>query len=267
MKKYIAIFIVLLNMSACQQSGQKPLTVVHLCDPQLGFGGFAADSARFEQAIRQVNELSPDMVVIAGDMVHDINDGHAVATVRRQIDRLKPPVILTPGNHDIPEPVTPERLERYRRLFGDDFKAVECKGRMIVSANSQLWRDAPAEETERNDRQLSEALQKAKKNGMPVILVTHIPPFVTDIDEKDDYNNISVTERNKLLEQLEQNGAVIWLSGHLHRTVNRRYGKITVLNGETTSVNFDKRPYGFRLLRIYPDGLHDWIFIPLNNMQ
>jgi 3',5'-cyclic AMP phosphodiesterase CpdA len=167
MKKYLTIFIILLNISACQQSGQKPLTVVHLCDPQLGFGGFAADSARFEQAVKQVNELSPDMVVIAGDMVHDINDEHAIATVRQQIDRLKPPVILTPGNHDIPEPVTPERLEYYRRLFGDDFKAVECKQRLIVSANSQLWRNAPAEETERNDRQLSEALQKAKKTVCP----------------------------------------------------------------------------------------------------
>jgi Icc-related predicted phosphoesterase len=98
---------------------------------------------------------------------------------------------------------------------------------------------------------------------MPVILVTHIPPFVTDIAEKDDYHNISGAKRNKLLEQLEQNDAVIWLSGHLHKTMNRKYEKITILNGETTSVNFDKRPYGFRLLRIYPDGMHDWIFIPL----
>ncbi|MDR1454117.1 MAG: metallophosphoesterase [Tannerella sp.] len=189
------IFIVLLTAVACQPSGQKTLIVAHLCDPQLGFSDFSADSARFGQEIRQVNELSPDAVIIAGDLIHDTGDDRAAATVRKQIAKLKPPVVLTPGNHDIPDPVTPEGLARYRRLFGNDFHTLECKGRLIVSANSQLWREAPAEEAGRNDRLLREALQKAKKNGMPVILLTHIPPFVESVDEKDEYFNIPQAKR------------------------------------------------------------------------
>jgi metallophosphoesterase superfamily enzyme len=73
MKKCITVSFILLNiMFACGQSGQKTLTVAHLCDPQLGFGGFVADSTRFERTIERVNELSPDIVVIAGDMVNSI---------------------------------------------------------------------------------------------------------------------------------------------------------------------------------------------------
>ncbi|MDR0384840.1 MAG: hypothetical protein LBH60_02035 [Prevotellaceae bacterium] len=37
----------------------------------------------------------------------------------------------------------------------------------------------------------------------------------------------------------------------------------TILNGETTSVNFDKRSYGFRLLTVHPDNQFEWIFVPL----
>jgi Icc-related predicted phosphoesterase len=255
-------------MFACGQSGQKTLTVAHLCDPQLGFGGFVADSARFERTIELINELLPDIVVIAGDMVNSIGDEHETATVRKQIAKLKPAVVLTPGNHDLPDPVTPESLERYRRLFGNDFNTLECKGRLIVSANSQMWREgASADEVECNDRLLNEALQKAKKNGMPAILITHVPPFVADVDEKDEYFNIPGVKRKKLLEQAEQNGVIIWLSGHVHKTLNRTHGKIAILNGETTSVNFDKRPYGFRLLTVYPDSRFDWIFIPLDDSQ
>jgi hypothetical protein len=34
-------------MLACRQSKQETLIALRLCDPQLGFGGFAADSERF----------------------------------------------------------------------------------------------------------------------------------------------------------------------------------------------------------------------------
>jgi predicted phosphodiesterase len=63
---------------------------------------------------------------------------------------------------------------------------------------------------------------------------------------------------------LERNGVFIWLSGHLHKTVNRNCGKIAILNGETTSVNFDRHPYGFRLLTVHPDNSFDWTFVPLD---
>ena len=38
---------------------------------------------------------------------------------------------------------------------------------------------------------------------------------------------------------------------------------MTILNPETSSRNFDKRPFGFRLLTIRPDATYDWKFIPV----
>jgi hypothetical protein len=92
MKIFIMLTLGCLNFSCREQSDV--LKVAHLCDPQLGFGkdGFSADSARLEQAIRQVNALSPDVVVIAGDLVNDISDEQAVRTITELIAKIRPPV-------------------------------------------------------------------------------------------------------------------------------------------------------------------------------
>jgi Icc-related predicted phosphoesterase len=252
-----------LSWASADELPPKKLVAAHLCDPQLGFGGFNADLARLKQAVQQVNEIAPDVTVIAGDMVHEITKEEQITAIREQIAMLKSPVLLTAGNHDLPDPVTTEGLERYRRVFGDDFKTLECQGRLLISANSQLWRKVPAEETEQHDKRLNEALRKAKDANMPAILITHIPPFVANASEKDNYYNIPQVKRKALLEQAEEHGVMLWLCGHLHKTLNRKHGKITILNGETTSVIFDKRPYGFRLLTVHPDNQWDWTFILL----
>jgi 3',5'-cyclic AMP phosphodiesterase CpdA len=238
------------------------MTLAQLCDPQLGFGedGFDADVARLEQAIRQINELTPDAVLIAGDMVNDISDTDAVKTVLEKIAQIQSPVLLTAGNHDLPDPVTAEGLKRYRSFFGEDFRVLECKGRCIISANSQLWREAPLEESARHDQRLHDALQKAKKKGQPVLLMTHVPPFVTSANEADEYFNLPETKRNELLRLCEDHHVIIWLAGHTHKTAQRRYKDIAILNGETTSRNFDKHPFGFRLLTVYPDNHFEWEF-------
>jgi 3',5'-cyclic AMP phosphodiesterase CpdA len=257
----LAIAIALLP-AGCSQHLPAKMTLVQLCDPQLGFGedGFDADVLRLEKAIRQVNELAPDVVVVAGDMVNDVGDAQAIATVLEKLAQIKAPVLLTPGNHDIPDPVTAEGLQRYRTSFGKDFNTLEYKGRQIISANSQLWREAPPEESARNNQQLRNALQKAKKKGQPVILLTHVPPFVTSIDEPDQYFNLPKSKRDELLRLCEDNGVIIWLAGHTHNTSQRSHNSIAILNGETTSRNFDKHPAGFRLLTLFPDNHFEWEF-------
>ncbi|MDR3268518.1 MAG: metallophosphoesterase [Tannerella sp.] len=265
MKTTCFIFAVLLLSTACEN--RTTLTVAHLCDPQLGFGadGFAADSARFEQEIRQVNELAPDLVVIAGDMVNDIREEHAVSTIVKLMAKIRPPVILTPGNHDLPDPVTAEGLARYRAVFGNDFSYIQCKGRAIISANSQLWREAPEEEKEAHRQKLHRTLQQAKKKKLPVILLTHVPPFVVSADEKEEYFNLPLDVRKELLDLAAECGVVVWLSGHTHTTLQRTHAPFAILNGETTSVNFDNHPAGFRLLTVYPDRHFDWVFNALQD--
>jgi 3',5'-cyclic AMP phosphodiesterase CpdA len=251
-----------MKASEFSDRSREKITLAQLCDPQLGFGkdGFDADAARLKQEIERVNELKPDVVVFAGDMVNNVADEKSVKTFLTLIAEIKLPVMLTAGNHDLPDPVTDEGLKRYRNYFGQDFSTRECKGYSIISANSQLWRAAPQEEQDRHEQLLRDALQSAKKKEQPVVLLTHVPPFVKSIDEKDEYFNLPKPKRTELLQLCESSGVLIWLAGHTHRTAKRNHNNIAILNGETTSQNFDKRPFGFRLLTIYPDNKFDWEF-------
>jgi predicted MPP superfamily phosphohydrolase len=253
------------TVSSIASGTAEKLTLAQLCDPQLGFGegGFDADVKRLTQEINLVNELTPDVCVVAGDMVNDIQNKKAVKTFLELISTVKVPLILTAGNHDLPDPVTKEGLDYYRSHFGSDFVVRECRGRRIISANSQLWRESPQGESEQHQKLLQETLQKAKSKGEPVILLTHVPPFVNEVDEKDSYFNLAKEKRTELLQLFEDNGVILWLAGHTHRVTKHQFKGITILNGETTSRNFDKRPPGFRLLTIHSDNRFDWKFQPL----
>ncbi|MDR3234763.1 MAG: metallophosphoesterase [Planctomycetaceae bacterium] len=262
----LSCFVLILPEQAV--SGQETLTLVQLCDPQFGFGtdGIAADKQRFKQAIRQINALKPDAVLIAGDFVNEINDEKSVIEFNEMLKSIRFPVVLTAGNHDLPDPVTPEGLQRYRSRYGEDFQTMECKGYLIISANSQLWRAAPKEESGQHQQKLQKSLQGAKTQGKPVILMTHVPPFVKSPDEKDGYYNLPNKQRTEILRLCEENGVIFWLAGHTHRTARRNYNSIAILNGETTSRNADKRPAGYRVLTIKPDRSFEWDFVPLETV-
>ena len=238
------------------------LRVAQICDTQLGgFVSLDISAAVFQKAVRKINELAPDMVLFAGDMVNNISSDEEIATFKRICAQLKTPVLLTPGNHDLPEPVTAAGLEQYRSIFGEDFQAVECQGYCIISVNSSLWRSASEEDNSQHDGLLNAALRKAKKEGQPVIILSHVPPYAASIDEDDEYFNLPKAKRKDILRLFEENGVILWLCGHTHKTSQRNYGKITILNGESTSANFDDRPRGFRLLTVNPDQSFDWDFI------
>ncbi len=53
------------------------------------------------------------------------------------------------------------------------------------------------------------------------------------------------------------------LAGHAHKTLILDYEGIPIVASETTSENFDKRPYGFRVWRIGKDRAPEHHFVPL----
>ncbi|MDR3229328.1 MAG: metallophosphoesterase [Puniceicoccales bacterium] len=274
------IFAATTFAAAQEQAAPTPapqtLRIAHLCDPQYGFGGekgFAGDVARFEQAVRQVNALAPDAVLVAGDLTHNA-DAKSVAAIRATLAKVRAPLILTPGNHDIvtkvgkTNAVTAESLAAYRAAFGPDFLVREIKGRLIISANSMYWwTKAPKEEVSRHEQLFREALADAKARKLPVILLTHVPPFVKTPTEKFTYQSLPPKVRSKLLELCNDNNVIIWLAGHTHCVSKNKYKNISILNGETTSRNFDQSKYGFRLLTLAGDNSFTWESTPLEPLK
>lgn len=237
---------------------------VQMCDPQLGFTDYAADLQRFEQAVKQINLLQPDLVVICGDLVNAATE-KSFANFNNAKARLRVPSLVAPGNHDLGNSPTPKALEQYRRLVGKDYYSVEHKGCLFVVANSQLWKAPLAGETEKQDAWLQATLERAARKHMRSFVVMHYPPFVDEAGEPDNYFNLPLLKRKELLALLERCGVVAVLAGHTHKTITRDYHGIQMVTSESTSRNFDQRPYGFRVWHVTPQRPYRNEFVPLSS--
>ena len=251
----------LLSGSGCSGRGGA-FTFVQLCDTQLGFGGYEHDVASFEQAVEQINALRPDVVFICGDLVNQADD-KSFADFSRIKDRLIVPCHCASGNHDVGNDPTHASLERYRKLIGADYYSLEHKGYIFVIVNTQLWKSPLEPESHRQDAWLADTLAGARAKNYPVVIVGHHPVFLTDPDEKDDYYNLPGERRKDLLSLYEQHGVVAVLGGHTHSMIVNDYHGIQLVNGETTSRNFDGRPLGFRLWTVVSPTSMEHEFIPL----
>jgi 3',5'-cyclic AMP phosphodiesterase CpdA len=264
--RFVALLLMAIALSGCRHSstssGYRAFDFVQLCDPQIGFADYAKELGRFEQATRQINGLRPDLVVICGDLVHK-PDEQSFADFNVAKARMKVPCYVAPGNHDLGKEPILEGLKQYRRLVGKDYYAVDHQGCVFVVVNSQLWKTPVAGETYKQDRWLARTLESAVKKHRRVFIVMHHPLFVKTSEEPENYFNLPVGKRRELLELWERSGVVAILAGHTHTTAIHDYHGIQIVNSETTSQNFDKRPYGFRVWHVEGSRPYQHEFVPL----
>lgn len=256
---------------ADEKKDQKPLpsqpfTFVQMCDTQLGMGGYEHDVATFKAAVKKINQLKPDLVVICGDLVNKAED-QSFADFNSIRAGFTMPCYCAAGNHDVENQPTPESLQFYREKIGEDYYSVEHKGYTFVIANTQLWK-APVEgESEKHDAWFKKTLVAAKAKDSPVLVVVHYPLFLKQVDEKEVYSNLPLPKRTEILSLCEENGVVAFLAGHTHRQITNEYRGIQMVNGETTSKNFDKRPMGFRLWTVSAGRELEHRFIELEGFE
>ena len=230
-------------------SRNRPFTFVQLCDPQLGMGGYEHDLRTFRQAVAQINTLKPDFVVVCGDLVHDAND-QSFADFREIRATLEVPCYCAPGNHDVGGTPTRASLERYRQAIGQDYYAIEHKGCLFVIVNTQLWKSPMDGESGKQDAWLEQTVEDASRKGVQTFVVGHYPLFLAQPDEAEEYMNLPLTKRTELLSLFDRCGVAAMLGGHVHRLVVNDYNGMQLVNGETTSKNFDTRPLGFRVWQV-----------------
>lgn len=241
-------------------------TFIQMCDTQLGMGGYEKDVKSFETAVVQINKMAPDFVFICGDLVSKAND-KSFADFNRIKSGFKIPCYCAAGNHDVENVPTAESLKKYRETIGKDYFVVEHKGYTFIVANTQLWKAPLKGESEKHDAWFKKALKTAKEKSSPVVVVTHYPLFVEKADEKESYFNIGPEKRKELLDLFEESGVVAMLAGHTHKLVVNEYKGIQLVNGETTSKNFDKRPLGFRLWTAAKVGKLTHEFVKLSSEE
>lgn len=99
---------------------KKPLKLCHLADLHLGYRRYNKVTSKgfnqrevdvnlaFREAVDNIINLKPDLILIAGDLFHSIRPSNAIITfcfrqIRRLAEQTKAPVVIIAGNHDSPK--------------------------------------------------------------------------------------------------------------------------------------------------------------------
>jgi len=120
------------------------LLIVHGSDLQAGRPYRPQAAEAFVQAAR---DLRPDLVVVSGDLTQRAKVGE-YRTVRALLERLEGlPVVVTPGNHDVPLYRVWERLltpyRNWRRFISPELDSVtELPGATVVALHTSAPRRA-----------------------------------------------------------------------------------------------------------------------------
>ena len=251
--KYIIISLLIFLIS-CTERKQRPFSFVQLCDTQLGTGGYVHSLNSFKMAVKQINPLNPDFVVICGDLVNNPNDS-SFSDFKEIMKGFKMPCYTAPGNHDVGNIPNDISLNYYRKTIGKDYYKFKNKGYSFIVTNTQLWKANVEYESEKHDNWFKKTLKDKSVSDNPVFVIGHYPLYLETLEEKEAYYNLPLTKRKEILNLFKQNNVKAYLTGHTHETVINNYENIQLISGSTISKNFDKSPLGFRVWKVHLDTI------------
>ncbi|MBV9509038.1 MAG: metallophosphoesterase [Caulobacteraceae bacterium] len=205
---------------------------------------------------RWLRTTSPDLVVHLGDITAKGSaDETELRFARDVLAGSSFAIHAIPGNHDIgdcptrmgqtpEEPLVPERLADYRRLFGPDRWRIEADGWRLIGLNALLMATGLAEE-EAQFEWLAQAL--AQGDG-PVGVFLHKPLFRDHIDEDIVHlRYVAKPARLRLMSILSGHDVRFVAAGHTHQVRRRHQAGIDHVWAPSTAYtvpDFRQEPIG-----------------------
>jgi predicted phosphodiesterase len=216
-------------------------TFIHMADPQFGMytrdQSFEHETANFEFAIATANRLKPAFVVVAGDLINEPGNAAQAAEYQRVAARLDPKIRLfnVPGNHDVGNEPTSQSLAAWRKRIGPDYYTFRV-GEM------EQW--LPIE------------LAKARREGVKHLIVfQHIPFFLSDSNEEDQYFNIPRETRLRYLGILHAYGVRQVFAGHYHRNAWGLDGDLEMVTSGPVGMPLGGGKSGIRVVAVADSGV------------
>lgn len=218
---------------------------------------------RVEEAIRQINALSPDFVVHLGDIItafpfHKQYEDQCRNAVKL-LSKFKPPVHLVAGNHDIGNQRnmrvwSEQRLKRigitledmlfnpryrqtYQKYFGRDFYSFQRGRCYFIVFNDEICNSGlPIEEEQM--RWLEAELQRAQA-AKAIFVFSHNPLFWNRPDEPGpkNYEPVLQPARSRLLDLFARYRVTAIYTGHTHFAFANEYRGVHMRTLNSTTFN------------------------------
>lgn len=229
-------------------------TIVHLSD--LHFG--RVDQRLLEPLARRVREAAPQVVVVSGDLTQRAKSAQ-FREARRFLDTLPAPLLVVPGNHDVPLYNLWQRflqpLAKYRRYISEEVEPAFVDDEIAVvgvnTARSSVFKGGRI-----NSAQVARVGERLAGLGERIkVVVTHHP-----FDLPPGHGERAIVGRARpAMQAFAACGADILLAGHLHTThvgdtaaryAIERYAALVVQAGTATSVRARGEANSFNVLHI-----------------
>lgn len=237
---------------------------VQIADPQLGMlnqyganpSDWRSESDMFARLMNQAVHLQPEpsFIFIGGDMqnfwpnedglgrnpnltiggedlgVHQRREVNATLAVA---ERHGIPVHFTPGNHDVgdePNANNMDTMSMYSDSWGPHYEVVLHEhGILYLQLNSQLYFNSDSllntSHKQLQSSWLDAQLEQVSSETKLLVLLTHIPPFIDDVDEPSGWSNWRKDDRKEVLDsivsKLGKIVPVLWVCGHFHSNVQK----------------------------------------------
>lgn len=196
----------------------EPFHFVQITD--LHVGGGTDHVQRVANAIDAINAL-PDpvaFVLVTGDLVRDdLWQTNAVARITRLLRRIRAPVHVVPGNHDILADHWTGTTNAYIQAFGPLQTNFTCHGVVFLTLCDETLRDARLSAAHPDCHPLGWLEQQLQvASNQPVIVVNH-RPCVEDFHNNEYHAGWPQPVRQTWIELLNRHNVKAEITGHLHR--------------------------------------------------
>src|SRR5687768_14789209 len=192
------------------------LTLLHISD--LHFGPYYVPHVG-EALLQAAQALQPDVIIASGDFTQRAKPGE-FAAAREYLDRLPgAPLVVCPGNHDVPLYRIWERItrphENYRKYIADELNSVlRVDNVVIVSLDSTApWTAITNGRIRRAQLEFCrEAFRNVPAGTMKIVVAHHHFAPAPDYER-----GSAMPQAKRALDFLEQLKVDMILGGHLHR--------------------------------------------------
>jgi Icc protein len=197
-----------------------------------------------------------DAVLLTGDIVHD--EPEAYGYVDLSLRELGVPVLLIPGNHDVPDEMR-RRLSHAPFQVGGEWRS--RNGWQILLLESWFAESANGEGQLGRSQLQTVAHALASSESPHSLVVLHHPPVPMDSPSLDELGLLDGPQLSATIAQHPRVRGVCW--GHAHQALDLyREGDVRFMCTPATSMQFkprndfavDDRPPGYRVIDLFADG-------------
>lgn len=161
--------------------------------------------------------IAVDIVIIAGDLTYFRRSEYALKILKRFAEKLHKPIYFVPGNCDDPRLLDVDELEGYE-VYNVHGRKREFKGYAIygIGGSNITPFNTFIEWSEDEIREFIEKVKDIDRENL--IMVTHIPIY--GIMDNIAGENVGSAVLRKFL---DEHGALLWITGHLHEYSGYKY--------------------------------------------